>query len=78
MSKIKQSFKKSLFNRYFAICSVVILATIILMGGLVIGFSARYFSESARETLWKNAEQAASITVAGMEDYEFQKVPVST
>ena len=78
MSKIKQSFKKSLFNRYFAICSAVILATIILMGGLVIGFSARYFSESARETLWKNAEQAASITVAGMEDYKFQKVPVST
>ena len=78
MSKIKQNLKKSLFNRYFAICSIVILATITLMGGLVIGFSARYFSESARETLWKHAEQAASITVAGMEDYGFQKVPVST
>ena len=78
MSKIKQNFKKSLFNRYFAICSAVILATITLMGGLIIGFSGRYFSESARETLWKNAEQAAAITVAGMEDYEYQKVPVGT
>lgn len=78
MSKLKQSLKKSLFNRYFAICSAVILATITLMGGLVIGFSATYFSESSQETLRKNAEQAAQITLSGMEDYGYQKIPVST
>lgn len=78
MSRFKQSLKKSLFNRYFAICSVVTLATIAIMGGLVIGFSARYFSESTRESLRKNAEQAAAITVSGMADYGYQKVPVST
>ena len=78
MSKFKQSFKKSLFNRYFAICSAVTLATITIMGVLVIGFSANYFSETTREKLRKNAEQAAEITVMGMEDYGFQKVPVST
>ena len=66
MSKLKQSFKKSLFNRYFAICSVVILATITLMGGLVIGFSASYFSETSRDALRKNAQQAAQITLVGM------------
>ncbi|MBQ4546988.1 MAG: HAMP domain-containing histidine kinase [Oscillospiraceae bacterium] len=78
MSKIKQSLKKSLFNRYFAICSGVILATITLMGGLVIGFSASYFSETSRDALRKNAEQAAQITLIGMSDYGYQKVPVST
>ncbi len=78
MSRFKQSLKKSLFNRYFAICSVVTLATIAIMGGLVIGFSARYFSETTRESLRKNAEQAAAITVSGMADYGYQKVPVST
>ena len=78
MSKFKQSFKKSLFNRYFAICSLVTLATITIMGGLVIGFSASYFSENTQEKLRKNAEQAAEITDMGMEDYGFQKIPVST
>ena len=78
MSKFKQSLKKSLFNRYFAICSAVILATITLMGGLTIGFSARYFSENARETLRKNAEQAAEITLSGMKNYGYSKVPVGT
>ena len=78
MSKFEQSLKKSLFNRYFAICSAVILATITLMGGLTIGFSARYFSENARETLRKNAEQAAEITLSGMKNYGYSKVPVGT
>ncbi len=78
MSKIKQSLRKSLFNRYFALCSAVTLATVAIMGGLVIGFSASYFSESSRETLRKNAEQAAQITLSGMADYGYLKVPVST
>lgn len=78
MSKLKQSLKKSLFNRYFALCSAVIFATLTLMGVLVIGFSATYFSETSRETLRKNAEQAASITLAGMADYGYQKIPVAT
>ncbi len=78
MSRIKQSLKKSLFNRYFAICSVVILATLALMGGLTIGFSASYFSETSREALRKNAEQAAQITIMGMSEYDYMKIPVST
>ncbi|MBQ7874040.1 MAG: HAMP domain-containing histidine kinase [Oscillospiraceae bacterium] len=78
MSKFKQSLRKSLFNRYFAICSAVILATVTLMGGLVIGFSATYFGETSQESLRKNAEQAAQITLAGMEDYNYLKVPVAT
>ena len=78
MSKIKQSLRKSLFNRYFALCSAVTLATVAIMGALVIGFSASYFSETTRTSLRKNAEQAVEITLVGMEDYGYQKVPVST
>lgn len=78
MSKIKQSFKKSLFNRYFAICSAVILATLALMGGLTIGFSAGYFSDTSRTSLRKNAEQAAQITMLGMAEYDYMKIPVAT
>ena|GEM_PF-6368859 len=61
MSKLRSSFKKSLFNRYFAICSGVILATIVLMGGLIIGFSASYFKNSNQRTLKKTAEQAVQV-----------------
>lgn len=78
MSKLKQSLKKSLFSRYFAICSAVTLATLTLMGGLVIGFSATYFSETSQDSLRKNAEQAAAITLTGMAEYDYQRVPVST
>ncbi len=78
MSKLKQSLQKSLFNRYFAICSAVILATITLMGILIIAFSAGYFSESSQETLRKNATQAAQITIRGMASYNYQKVPVAS
>lgn len=78
MSKFKQGLKKSLFNRYFALCSAVILATLTLMGALVIGFSATYFSESSRETLHKNAEQAAIMTVSSMKNYGYKKIPVET
>lgn len=78
MSRIKQNLRKSLFNRYFALCSAVTLATLTIMGGLIIGFSASYFSESSRDALRKNAEQAAAITLSGMADYGYQKVPVAT
>ncbi len=78
MSKLKKNLQKSLFNRYFAICSAVILATIVLMGVLVIGFSATYFSETSQNSLRKNAGQAAQITLAGMSNYNYQMVPTAT
>ncbi|MBR3952651.1 MAG: HAMP domain-containing histidine kinase [Oscillospiraceae bacterium] len=78
MAKIKQSLKKSLFNRYFATCSAAIFATLTLMGALVIGFSATYFSETSREALRKNAAQAAEITIVGMAEYDYQRIPVAT
>lgn len=78
MSKLKQNLKKSLFNKSFALCSAVTLATVTVMGALIIGFSASYFSDSAQKTLSKNAEQAAAITLSGMADYNYTKVPVAT
>ena len=78
MSKLRSSFKKSLLNRYFAICSGVILATIALMGGLIIGFSASYFKNSNQKTLKKTAEQAAQVTLASMAKYNYKSIPTGT
>ena len=78
MSKRRSSFKKSLFNRYFAICSGVILATIALMGGLIIGFSASYFKNSNQKTLKKTAEQAVQVTLSSMEKYNYKMIPSGT
>ena len=78
MSKLRSSFKKSLFNRYFAICSGVILATIVLMGGLIIGFSASYFKNSNQRTLKKTAEQAVQVTLASMAKYNYKSIPTGT
>lgn len=78
MSIFKKRLQKSLFNRYFTICSAVILATIALMGVLVIGFSSTYFSETSQTSLRKNAKQAVQITLAGMANYNYQKIPTAT
>lgn len=78
MSKLRSSFKKSLFNRYFAICSGVILATIALMGGLIIGFSASYFKNTNQKTLKKAAEQAEQVTLSSMARYDYKMIPTGT
>lgn len=78
MSRLKNSFKKSLFNRYFAICSGVILATITLMGGLIIGFSVSYFKNSNQTVLKTAAEQAVQVTLSSMEKYNYRMIPTGT
>lgn len=78
MSKLRSSFKKSLFNRYFAICSAIILATIALMGGLIIGFSASYFRNTNQASLKKSAEQAVQVTLSSMEKYDYKMIPSGT
>jgi signal transduction histidine kinase len=74
MAKVKVSYKKSLFYRYFAICSGVILASIILMGALTIGFSLNYFKRTSQTSLKKNAEQAVSVTLSSMAEYDYKKI----
>ena len=77
MSKLKNSFKKSLFNRYFASCSAAILGTVAVMGILVIAFSASYFKDINQSALRKNAEQAVEVTLTGLERYGYRRISVS-
>lgn len=77
MAKMKTSLKKSLFNRYFAICSAVIFAIIALMGGLILAFSASSFKDINEEKLRKTAYQAELITLSNMAKYDYQKVSVT-
>ncbi len=78
MSKAKNSLRKSIFNRYFAICSAVIFAIIALMGGLTLTFSASYFEEINQNDLRKTAQQAELMTLANMAKYDYQKVSISS
>ena len=78
MTNLGKSFRKSIFNRYFATCSVILLATITLMGILIVGFSASYFRTSNQKNLRRRAEQAASITLASMEHYNYRMISAST
>ena len=77
MSNIRAPFRKSLFNRYFATCSAVILATVIVMGIHVVAFSASYFKDTNQNALRKNAEQAVEITLNGLERYNYRRVSTS-
>lgn len=70
--------KKSLFYRYFAICSGILLATIAFMGIFIVGFSASYFRTSNQENLRKKADQAVSLTLSSMERYHYRMIPTAT
>ncbi len=66
--------QKSIFTKYFAVCSAVILVSITLMGGLFLAFSTRYFQEDKQESLLRNARQAAALTVANLQSYNYQYI----
>ena len=53
--------KRSLFARFFSLCSVIILSSIILLGIMLVTLSARYFREENLDTLQENAQHAANL-----------------
>ncbi len=77
MAKRKKSPRKSIFNRYFAICSAVIFAIITLMGILILTFSASYLEDMNKDNLRKTAYQVELITLANMAKYDYQKVSIA-
>lgn len=64
--------QKSLFIKYFAVCSAMILLSISLMGGLFLTFSTSYFMRDKEESLSRNAAQAASITASNLESHGYK------
>ncbi len=54
--------KKTMFSRYFFTCAAVIIATIVLLGTMVMTFASSYFKSENLQILNKNATQAANLT----------------
>ena len=51
--------KKNLFSRYFYLCASMTLASITVLGVMVVAFTARYFQNDRMDLMQRNAEQAA-------------------
>ena len=55
---------KSIFFKYFVICSAVILISFICLGAVLLLVSSRYFLQEKKDLLQKNTEAAASTITA--------------
>ncbi len=53
--------KRSLFSRFFSMCAVIILSSIVLLGIMLVMLSAQYFREENLDSLQKNAVQASKL-----------------
>jgi hypothetical protein len=54
--------QKVCFSRYFYMCASIILVSIILIGVVLLSFSAQFFKQDRTDLLARNARQAASLT----------------
>lgn len=54
--------KNSLFRKYFAICTMCVLSSIIVLGGFLMMFAAQFFERDRYDLLERSVTQAASIT----------------
>ena len=53
--------KRSLFSRFFNMCAVIILSSMVLLGIMLVALSAQYFREENLDSLQKNAAQASKL-----------------
>lgn len=56
--------KNSLFRKYFAVCSMCVIASITVLGVVLMAFSSRVFERDKYELLERNARQAAALTAS--------------
>ena len=55
--------KKSLFSRYFYMCTSIVLVSTLVLGIILLLFTAQYLRSDNLELLTRNAYQAAQLTV---------------
>ncbi|MBP0981360.1 MAG: HAMP domain-containing protein [Oscillospiraceae bacterium] len=53
--------KRSLFSRFFGLCSTIILTSIVMLGIMLVALSAQYFKQENLDALQKNATNAAEL-----------------
>lgn len=59
--------QKNLFTKYFTICAGMILASITVLGALLMGFASQYFRSDKLKVLARYVNQAAALTLT---DYQ--------
>ncbi len=55
--------KKSLFAKYFTVCAVIILSSLVFLGGIFSLFVSKYLRNERQQTLSENVSKAVSFTV---------------
>ncbi|MCL2034601.1 MAG: HAMP domain-containing histidine kinase [Oscillospiraceae bacterium] len=54
--------KNSLFKRYFAICSICVISSVVVLGVVLLAFASQFLEREKYDMLARNARQAAAIT----------------
>jgi len=54
--------KNSLFKRYFAICSMCVISSVVVLGVVLLAFASQFLEREKYDMLARNAKQAAAIT----------------
>ncbi len=63
--------QRSLFRKYFAICSSIILSSILVLGMLFITFASRYFEADKLKTIDRYAQYARALTAGAYESNNY-------
>ncbi|MDD2955808.1 MAG: HAMP domain-containing sensor histidine kinase [Oscillospiraceae bacterium] len=70
--------QKNLFTKWFSICASIILASILVLGLILLAFATRYFKMDKLKVLSRYANQAAALTVLDYQSYDYQYVNQNT
>ncbi|MCI5800906.1 MAG: HAMP domain-containing sensor histidine kinase [Oscillospiraceae bacterium] len=70
--------QKNLFTKWFSICASIILASILVLGVILLAFASRYFKMDKLKVLSRYAGQAATLTTLDYQQYDYQYVNQNT
>ncbi|MFQ9873073.1 MAG: hypothetical protein ACLRVT_08850, partial [Oscillospiraceae bacterium] len=66
--------QKSLFAKYYTICSAIILICFTFLGIVFLTFAAQYFKLDKQKLLLRNTQQAVAITVNNYEMNSYRHI----
>ncbi|MBP0990637.1 MAG: HAMP domain-containing histidine kinase [Oscillospiraceae bacterium] len=68
----KKYISRSLFAKYFIACASIIISMFTVLGAAYIWFSLQYFKQDKHNLLISNTNQAVSITLSNLENYNYK------
>ncbi|HAB01268.1 MAG TPA: hypothetical protein DCE08_07450, partial [Ruminococcaceae bacterium] len=72
------SGKKSIFSRYFAVCTVSVVGSILVLGVTLFLFALQYFQGEKYNLLQKNVRNAAALTLSNYASNSYNYLDYST